>query len=233
MQLITHPTAEAAALDVAHRLCAAITAAPEMRLGLATGGTMQPVYGALAGLDPDMSGVTTFNLDEYVGVSRDHPGSYHRYMQDMLFHRLTRPPTAHLPQGDAPDPGAEAARYEALLARGVDLQLLGLGANGHIGFNEPGSTGDSRTRVVTLTPATRAANAAAFGGETPAQAISMGVASILSARAILLLATGVRKAEAVGRLLQDPIGPACPATYLRAHPEVTVVLDAAAAQEVP
>lgn len=231
MRVITHASAAAAAQDVADRLIAAI--APGRRLGLATGATMGPVYAALTQADPDLSAVTTFNLDEYVGIRADHPGSYHRYMAKAL-RPLTRAPAAmHLPRGDAADPHAEAARYDALLTPALDLQLLGLGGNGHIGFNEPGAAQTSRTRVVTLTPATRAANAAAFGGQTPTQAISMGVASILSARAIVLLATGARKSQAVRRMLHDPIGPGCPATYLRAHASVTVVLDAAAAQDLP
>lgn len=233
MHLITHPTAEAAADDVAQRLRAAISAAPGAAvLGLATGGTMRPVYAALAKADPDMSGVTTFNLDEYLGIGPDHPGSYHHYMNVALFDHLTHPPTAHLPRGDVSDPDAEARRYETLLSGGVDMQLLGLGENGHIGFNEPGSHGGSRTRVVTLSPGTRAANADAFGGPVPDHAISMGVASILAAGSILLLATGARKSDAVRRMLHDPIGPACPATFLRDHPDVTVVLDAAAAKDI-
>lgn len=211
---------------------------PQALLGLATGGTMIPVYAELAAIvargELSLAQVASFNLDEYVGLPPDHPQSYRAFMEAHLAGPAGMDPARiEIPSGMAPDPQAEADRYEALLAaRGpVALQLLGLGGNGHIGFNEPGSAIDSRTRVVTLDPRTVADNARFFGQgeEVPHQAISMGVATILSARRILLVATGAGKAGAVRAMLEGPVGPDCPASFLRRHPSVQVILDEAAA----
>lgn len=167
----------------------------------------------------------------------DHPGSYHRTMHDALFsHTDIRPEATHLPRGDAPDPSAEALRYEACIAAagGIDLQLLGIGTNGHIGFNEPTSSLGSRTRIKTLTEATSASNRQFFTSEdaVPRYAITMGIATILEARACLLLATGTAKAAAVAAMVEGPLSAACPASALQMHPKTTVILDHGAASQL-
>ena len=237
MKVLIVDTAEAAAARVAAILAAELAARPAAVLGLATGETMRPVYARLAALHrdggADFARATTFNLDEYVGVGPDHPASFHAFMREALFaHVNLDPARCHLPRGDAPDAEAEARRYEAAIAAagGIDLQLLGIGRNGHLAFNEPTSSLASRTRIKTLTEATRRANAPAFGtGPVPRQAITMGIATILAARACLLLATGEATAAAVARMVEGPLGADCPATALQMHPAATIVLDAAAA----
>ena len=231
----------AAVARAAEITAAAIRSVPGLVLGLATGGTMRPLYARLCARhragDLSFAGVTTFNLDEYVGLPPDHPGSYHSYMRAALFDAVNLDPgRTHLPRGDAPDAQAEADRYESAIAAagGIGLQLLGLGRNGHIGFNEPTSSLGSRTRVKTLTRETRAANRRYFDADdaVPRFAITMGVATILSARACLLLATGAAKAEAAAAMIEGPVAAACPASALQLHPRVTVVLDQAAASRL-
>ncbi|WP_045393035.1 glucosamine-6-phosphate deaminase [Falsirhodobacter sp. alg1] len=211
---------------------------PDAVLGLATGGTMEGVYrGLIAAYE---SGAVTFrqassfNLDEYVGLGPDHPQSYHHYMADRFFRHVDFPAAAnHLPQGDHSDPDAAAKAYEALIAQRapIDLQLLGLGQNGHIGFNEPGSPLESRSRVTSLAASTIEANSRFFGaGETqPRSAITMGIGTICDARRIVLLATGNDKAAAAAAMIEGPVTTACPASALQTHPDTTIVLDAAAA----
>jgi glucosamine-6-phosphate deaminase len=233
-------TAEAAAARVAEILADALAAHRATVLGLATGETMRPVYARLVALHregrADFAGVTTFNLDEYVGVPPDHPASFAAFMRETLFSRVNLDPArCHLPRGDAPDPEAEARRYEDAIsaAGGIDLQLLGIGRNGHLAFNEPTSSLGSRTRIKTLTEATRSANAPAFAPAlVPRHAITMGIATILEARACVLLATGASKAVAVARMVEGPLGADCPATALQLHPAATVVLDGAAASRL-
>ncbi|MGR3464487.1 glucosamine-6-phosphate deaminase [Limimaricola sp.] len=202
---------------------------------------MEPVYARLveavrAGT-VRLDRMTSFNLDEYVGLPPDHAQSYHAFMRAQLIAPLGLDPARlHLPRGDAPDPVAEARRYEAaiLAAGGIDLQLLGIGENGHIGFNEPSSSLASPTRVKTLNRGTRAANARFFGpGETvPRHAITMGIATILQARHALMLATGAHKAAAVAAMAEGPVSARCPASALQMHPRATIVLDAAAAAKL-
>lgn len=230
---------EAAAIGRAAGIVAdAVRRNPAAVLGLATGATMLPLYGALCRLHREaglsLAGVTTFNLDEYVGLAPEHPGSYHAYMRQVLFDHIdTDPARTHLPRGDAADPQAEAAHYEALIAGagGIDLQLLGLGRNGHIGFNEPTSSLGSATRIKTLTAETRAANRRYFADEeaTPRYALTMGIGTILAARSCLMLATGQAKAAAVARAVEGPVSAACPASALQLHGRTTVILDRAAA----
>jgi glucosamine-6-phosphate deaminase len=230
--------AEAAAARVAEIVAARLMARPGTVLGLATGETMRPVYARLAAMHregrADFSRAATFNLDEYVGVAPDHPASFHAFMRETLFDHVNLPAgRGHLPRGDAAEPEAEARDYEARItaAGGIDLQLLGIGRNGHLAFNEPTSSLASRTRIKTLTEATRAANAPAFApAPVPRHAITMGIATILEARACVLLATGAAKAEAVARMVEGPLGADCPATALQMHPAATVVLDEAAAE---
>lgn len=209
-------------------------------LGFATGETMRPLYARLVALCAEgkisFRRTTSFNLDEYVGVPAAHPASFAAYMRANLFDHVDMDPARiNLMAGDAPDPEAEAARYEAAITAvgGIGLQLLGIGQNGHIAFNEPTSSLASRTRIKTLTEATRRANAPAFAPDpVPRFALTLGIATILAARHCLLLATGPSKAEAVTRMIEGPLGADCPATALQLHPKATVVLDEAAASRL-
>lgn len=219
-------------------LARAINRKPDIVLGLATGGTPVGMYRELVRMHReegvDFSRVTSFNLDEYVGLPPGHPQSYRTYMQENLFGQVNMDQTrTHLPRGDAQDLAAECERYEREIARagGIDIQVLGIGRNGHIGFNEPGSAADTTTRVVELTRSTVEANARYFDApeQVPTQAVSMGIKTILGAKRILLLAHGPSKAEAVQRMLEGEITPELPASLLRHHPDVTVIVDREAA----
>ncbi|WP_428374481.1 glucosamine-6-phosphate deaminase [Lichenicoccus sp.] len=227
--------AEAAALHIAARL----RAEPALVLGLATGRTMERVHAGLARLHRDaglsFARCRSFNLDEYAGLPPDDANAYRRTMNAGLFDLVDIAlPDTHVPDGMAPDLDAEGRRYEALIAAsgGIGLQVLGLGENGHIGFNEPGSAHDSRTRAVTLTPATRRQNQALFGGaldRVPRRAITMGIGTILEARGILLVATGAAKAAALARAIAGPLDRQVPASALQRHPDSIVIADAEAA----
>jgi glucosamine-6-phosphate deaminase len=172
--------------------------------------------------------VVTFNLDEYAGISGDHPGSYCTFMQRVLFdHVDIAPENAHIPNGAADDLDQECADYERAIARagGLGLTFLGLGSNGHIAFNEPGTPWTSRTRIVELTESTRAANASLFPGEAvPTKAITMGIATILASRRIVLLASGERKRAAIERLRSGERSDDFPASALHTHADVTVLV---------
>ncbi|WP_439498637.1 glucosamine-6-phosphate deaminase [Bosea sp. (in: a-proteobacteria)] len=230
--------AGAVAVDVAGRIADQLRARPGAVLGLATGETMRPVYGELVrrhreeGLS--FARAASFNLDDYVGLPEGHPASFRRFMDETLFDHVDIDPVrTHLPDGNALDLGREAMDYEAAIAAagGIDLQLLGIGANGHIAFNEPGSDFASRTRVVGLAASTRAAGQASFdgSGDVPVLGLTMGIATILDARRIVLVATGRGKADAVARAVKGPLDPACPASILRTHPDAVMVCDRAAA----
>jgi glucosamine-6-phosphate deaminase len=212
-------------------------------LGLATGRTMEPVYAALvrrlAALAPQQQeGLRqrwlSFNLDEYVGLGAAHPGSFHAAMHRHLLEPLQLAPSRlRLPEGLAVDPHAEAECYGAALgaAGGIGLQLLGLGLNGHVGFNEPPAAAGSRCRCLHLSAATRTQNAAAFGGDpaaVPARAITLGLAEILAARRILLVVTGAAKAPVLRALLGQDVSAELPASWLQGHPQVEVIADRAA-----
>jgi glucosamine-6-phosphate deaminase len=213
---------------------------PDARLGLATGATPRALYAELIRRNQlghlSFSRIETFNLDEYLGLGPQHPQSFHRAMRHSLFaHVDIDPANTHLPAGDSADPAAEAAAYEALIkARGgIDLQILGIGRNGHIGFNEPGSSLGSRTRVKTLSPATVRDNQLAKPDfEAPIMAITMGIGTILDAKALLVLATGAAKAAAVAAALEGPLTASCPASAIQLHPDATVILDPAAAADL-
>ena len=217
-------------------------------LGLATGRTMLPVYAALrrrlAALNaPErralLAGWRSFNLDEYVGLGPEDPRSFARFMQEQLGDPLQLPPgVLQLPDGLAADPQAEARRYGAAVAAagGIDLQLLGLGNNGHVGFNEPPCSADAPCRSLPLSPATREQNAGAFGGAAgavPSHAITLGTAEIRAARRLLLVVTGAAKAQVLRRCLLEPPGPELPASWLQGHPGLRVVVDAEAASALP
>lgn len=214
---------------------------PEAVLGLATGSTMVPVYHQLVSRfkqrGPSFAGVKCFNLDEYIGLEPSHPCSFRSYMQQKLFDHIDiNGAHTHLPRGDLSDPVAEAAAFERLIKSegGIDLQLLGIGQNGHIGFNEPTSSLSSRTRVKALTESTRAANRRYFSEseDIPTHALTMGIGTILEADHCLLLATGTAKSGAVANMIEGPLTAACPATALQLHPQATVVLDEAAASKL-
>lgn len=240
MKVLILPDAESATRRACEILIARLRSHPKSTLGLATGGTMEPLYQMLcdahkAGLS--FAQATTFNLDEYVGLAPDHPQSYHSYMRKELFdHVDIDVASTHLPRGDAADPQAEAAAYEAAIAKagGIDLQLLGLGANGHIGFNEPTSSLSSPTRIKTLTQGTRDANRRFFAADevVPSFAITMGIGTILRAETCLLLATGASKAQAVAAMIEGPLAAVCPASALQMHAKAIVVLDRAAAADL-
>lgn len=238
MEVIIQRDEAAAALLVARIIARELRANPHLVLGLATGRTMEAVYRALVAMHResglDFSLCHTFNLDEYVGLRADHPGSYRHYMNRHLFRRVNIDlRDTHLPDGMARDLEAECNRYEELIRRsgGIDLQLLGIGQDGHIGFNEPLSALRSRTRVKQLTPMTIRQNAPFFGGvrRVPRRAVTMGVGTILECRQCLLLATGEEKAEIVAKAVEGPITAMISATALQLHPRCRVIVDEAAA----
>src|SRR3954447_7767015 len=241
MEVIIQPTEAAAASLVARIVAHDLRANPHLVLGLATGKTMEMVYRGLVRMHQDekldFSLCSTFNLDEYVGLFPADPNSYRHYMEHHLFrHVNVDPRNTHLPNGLADDLGAECRHYEALIQRfgGIDLQLLGIGKAGHIGFNEPLSALRSRTRVKALTPTTLKQNAELFGNESkvPRRAITMGVGTILDCRRCVLLATGESKAEVIAKAVEGPITSMISATALQLHARCTVVVDEAAASKL-
>ena len=233
---------DALAAALATRVLEAIVANPELVLGLPTGRTPLAFYRELrersGGNRLDWSQVRTFNLDEFVGVSGDDPGSYRAFMQAELFEHVSIDP-AHIEMlnGCAPDLKEECRRYEAAIADagGIDLQVLGIGANGHIGFNEPADGLCARTHIAELERKSRDANAQLFGGDwtrVPERALSMGMATILGARNIVMMATGAEKADAVFGMVEGLITTKLPASLLQVHPRVTVMLDESAASRL-
>jgi glucosamine-6-phosphate deaminase len=233
------PNERGVARALAERLSSIIAAKPRVVLGLPTGRTPVLLYRELALLHMegriDFSRVTTFNLDEFLGIPPSHPGSYRTFMQRHLFSRVNiSTERVHFLNGGTDDPEGECGRYERAIAEagGIDLQILGIGTNGHIGFNEPAPELQSHTHRVTLKPETRRSNAALFGGDAekvPAEALSMGMATILGARAIVLLATGKSKASCVERVVNGPITTELPASFLQLHTSAELMLDEAAA----
>ncbi|HVU53335.1 MAG TPA: glucosamine-6-phosphate deaminase [Polyangia bacterium] len=237
MEIVILPTPDAVCAAGAAAVARLLARKPDAVLGLPTGGTPRPLYAELVrrhraeGLS--FARATTFNLDEYVGVAPAHPGSFHRYMDEALFRHVDLPRArAHVPDGLAADLPAACAAYEAAIAAagGLDLVLLGLGEDGHVAFNEPTSSLASRTRIKTLSAASRAANQAAFGQDpVPGHVVTMGVATILEARACLLLASGARKARALAAMVEGPVTSMVPASALQLHANATVLCDEAAA----
>ena len=226
--------ANSAAQKVADMMQQAIEEKPNLVLGLATGGTPVATYRELVRRhekeDLDFARVRSFNLDEYVGLSSDHPQSYRVFMRQQLFDHINiDPENTYVPDGLADDVTNHAQQYESLIASegGIDLQLLGIGQNGHIAFNEPGSAGDSRTREIELTQRTIDSNSRFFesASDVPRTAITMGIGTILEAKSIVLLATGESKAQAIRKLMADDPHEQNPASYLKTHPNVTIVLD--------
>jgi glucosamine-6-phosphate deaminase len=231
----------AVAKAVARRMADLVTKNRRVVFGLPTGRTPVGLYRELVSLHAhgvDFSEVTTFNLDEFLGLPATHPGSYRSFMEQHLFsHVNIKPENRHFLNGAARDPEAECLRYEREIADagGIDLQVLGIGTNGHIGFNEPAPTLVARAHRVKLRPETVRSNAALFGGDpsnVPPEALSVGMATILHSRAIVLLATGRAKAGCIERVVNGTITPELPASFLQLHDDVDIMLDAAAAEKL-
>lgn len=201
-------------------------------LGLATGSTPEGTYRQLIDWyqkgDLDFSKVTTFNLDEYVGLDGTNPQSYRYFMEEKLFSKVNLSPDhIHVPDGKAPDMAAECIRYEEMIAAagGIDMQLLGIGHNGHIGFNEPQEAFEKTTHVIRLKDSTIQANARFFKSirDVPTHAVTMGIKTIMQAKKILLIANGADKKEIVEKSMYGPVTPTVPASILQLHPDLTVI----------
>ena len=226
----------------ANIIAAQIYLKPDCVLGLATGsspvGTYKELIAKYEAGDLDFSKVRTVNLDEYVGLTKDHDQSYAYFMRANLFdHVNIDQNNCNIPNGMNPDAEAECARYDAVIDAfgGADLQLLGLGPNGHIGFNEPGEAFELETHCVNLTPATIEANKRFFDGNedlVPKQAYTMGIKTIMQARKVLVVANGLAKAKAVKAVVSGPVTPECPGSILQMHPDFILVGDEEALSEI-
>ena len=241
MEVIIRPTTESAVRLTARLIADAIIEQPNIVLGLATGRTMEAVYAELVKMyqagELDFSLVRSFNLDEYIGLAGDNKNSYRYYMNHHLFDHINIDKrNTSLPNGVAEDPKAECARYEWAIraAGGVGLQLLGIGRDGHIGFNEPLSSLASRTRAKALTPETYEQNSPLFDNpeEMPKRAFTMGVGTILDSKRIIMLVTGAEKAEILARAVEGPVTAMVSASAMQLHPNVVVIADEAAAAKL-
>lgn len=238
MNVCVYPNGDLAAVAAAVLIAGQVIDKPKSVLGLATGSTPLPIYRELISMWHrgviDFGSVTTYNLDEYVGLGPDHPCSYRRFMQENLFSHINVPQSnIHIPNGLAQDVDAECAAYDAAIAAAgrLDLQLLGLGANGHIGFNEPAAVFTTHSYCVRLSEQTLKDNRRFFedGAPMPTHALTMGIASIMQAKRIVLVATGKNKADAVRAMIEGPVDPMVPASILQMHRHATILLDADAA----
>ncbi len=241
MRVVILKNADEVSCRAAEVFAALLKRRPGAVLGLATGSTPLATYGRLIELyrsgQISFAHATSFNLDEYVGLAPEHPQSYHYFMHENLFRQVDiQPERCHVPSGLADDYFEYGRQYEQAIqaAGGIELQLLGIGSDGHIAFNEPGSSLASRTRLKALTEETRKDNARFFASidEVPKLAVTMGVGTILEARRIVLLATGSGKADAVQKFIEGPVSSQITASALQLHPSVTVFLDEAAAQSL-
>jgi glucosamine-6-phosphate deaminase len=237
MRVLVAPDYRTLSRTAAELVVKAARAKPDLAIGLPTGSTPLGMYEEIVKTyrdeQLDFSSVQTFNVDEYAELPSDDPRSYHTYMQQHFFRHVNIPPmNIHIPEGKpGTDLDAEAERYEKAIrdAGGIDILIVGIGANGHIAFNEPGAPFDSRTRIVDLAPQTIANAQRHFGGErVPPKAITMGIGTIREARRIVLLASGSHKADAIERALRGPVLESVPASVLQLHPRVIVILDEAA-----
>ena len=210
-------------------------------LGLATGSTPEGLYEGLIEKyeqkEVSYKQVTTFNLDEYIGLAADHPNSYRYFMNENLFKHIDISPSkTYLPNGVAEDLKEECSQFEQLIrdAGGIDLQILGIGTNGHIAFNEPGTSFDSRTDIVDLAQETLDANARFFDSldEVPTQAVSMGIGSIMESKEIILLVSGLAKADALASVMNGEVTEDFPASILQKHNKVTIIADEAALSKI-
>lgn len=235
------PTPQAIGRYVGDLLVKQIKEKPHSNLGLATGSTMLPVYAAFIQQakqqNLDLSAITTFNLDEYLGLAPEHDQSYHYFMQENLFRHINlAAEQTHLPNGQAENMTKECREYsEHLQDAKLDVQLLGIGTNGHIGFNEPYTSFDSLTHVVELTANTIKDNSRFFTdiNDMPTKAVTMGLADIMSAREVILVATGKHKAEIMAQLFHSPVTEAMPASVLKQHANVLILMDEEAASLIP
>ena len=219
----------------ANIISAQVIMKPDCVLGLATGGTPVGTYAQLVDWynkgDLDFSEVTTVNLDEYRGLPKEHPQSYWYFMNENLFSKVNIDPAkTNLPDGTNLDTAAECARYNGIIHKlgGIDLQLLGIGHDGHIGFNEPGEAFELETHCIDLAPTTIEANKRFFDGNealVPKQAYTMGIKTIMQARKVLVVANGKAKAQAVKDAVTGPVTPACPGSILQLHPDCILVAD--------
>lgn len=241
MKIISAPDYDGMSRKAANIISAQVILYPNSVLGLATGSTPLGVYRQLVEWyrkgDIDFSKVRSVNLDEYVGLAPDHDQSYHYYMKENFFRHVNiKPENTNVPNGLSKDTDAECARYDRLIADlgGIDLQLLGIGHTGHIGFNEPDQDFNKMTHRVQLKQKTIDANARFFSSadDVPKYALTMGMKAIMQAKKILLVANGEGKAAILERALFGPVTPAVPASILQLHPDVTVVADDAALSAV-
>lgn len=239
MRIIQSQSQKEAAEIIAMTLVDRIASHPASVIGLATGNTMVPVYAAWVSMARERAinhdKCFFFMLDEYLDIPTEHPSSFKSYLQKHLFNPLEiHEDQIAYPPVHSPSLAEAGAEYERTIqeAGGIDIQLLGIGTNGHIGFNEPGSLGDSRTREVELTAETIAVNQKNFDGRMPTRALSMGIGTILESSALLMMASGNSKAPVVKHLLNHHDDPECPATFLKSHPHFTLVLDPEAAAKI-
>jgi glucosamine-6-phosphate deaminase len=242
VEIRTFSTADEAANAVAQRVADAVRRHPDLVVGLPAGRTPIGAYTRLRQLhaagEVDFARVTAFTVDEFAGIDRAHHGSFHRFIDEHLFSGVNLPANRiHSLNGMAPDLEAECARYEQEIRRagGIGLQLLGIGSNGHIGFNEPADALIAVTHRVTLLDTTRRDNAALFGGnasDVPREALTMGVGTMLKAEAVILVATGASKAVSVERMVRGPMTTRLPASLLQAHRHVEIYLDRGAASRL-
>jgi glucosamine-6-phosphate deaminase len=239
MRIILSGSKSEAVKTVATILTDHIASNPSAVIGLATGRTMEPLYAEWVRVakesNIDHSGCFFFMLDEYLGIPSHHPSSFKEYIVEHLIRPMNlRMDQVAFPPTQSEDLSQAAAHYESLIREsgGIDIQLLGIGTNGHIGFNEPGSSAATRTRIVSLSDETKKANAFHFQGSMPDQALSMGIATILESKALVLLATGNSKAETIKYLLNHHDDPGCPATFLKSHSHFTLVLDPEASSRI-
>lgn len=241
MEIIIHDRFQDSSKAAAQVVADTVNAKPNAVLGLATGSTPLGLYKELIRLHRDegldFSQVTTFNLDEYVGLNKEHPQSYHYFMHENLFNEINvAPQNIHIPSGTTHNYAAFCTWYEQRIAEagGIDLQVLGIGSDGHVAFNEPGSSLGSRTRIKTLAKPTIEDNSRFFDSpeQVPVYAITMGVGTILEARKLMLLASGKNKAAAVAAAIEGPVTAVCTASALQLHCDTLIFLDAAAATDL-
>ncbi len=240
MRARVFPDYEAISVAVAYVVAGRLEEEPSTVLMLPTGITPLGMYRRLVEMHRSgrlsFANATFFNLDEYLGLAPDHSASYHVYMKEHFYGLIDADPArVFVPDGTAPDPEAECERYEAAIveAGGIDVCVLGIGRNGHIGFNEPGAPFDSRTRVVELSESTRKVNASDFQADrAPERAITAGMATIFDSKSVLLLASGTNKAGAVAAAVEDEVSESMPASMLRSHPSTVLFLDEAAASDL-
>lgn len=242
MEVIISQDGNAGSVAAAHVVARLVREKPNAVLGLATGSTPLPLYQELIRMHKeeglDFSKIITFNLDEYIGLPRDHAQSYHTFMWENLFRHINiNPDLVHIPDGMTDDVPAFCEAYEQQIveAGGIDLQILGIGSDGHVGFNEPTSSFASRTRIKTLTKQTVVDNARFFDGDesqVPRHCITMGVGTIMDARMNLLLAFGVNKAEAIADSVEGPVAAMMPASILQHHRCAKFFIDEAAASKL-